>query len=52
MIPEPAKQEEQQAKEVPNLWAEYERRKAELPKDMKPFDYVAACTQIAKELGI
>lgn len=52
MKPEPAKTKEPQKEEKPNKWVEYEKRKAQLPNDLKPFDYVEACNQIAKELGI
>ena len=49
MTPEPKKEE---PKAEPNLWTDYERRKSELPTDLKPFDYIEACTRIARELGI
>lgn len=52
MIEEPIKLTEPPTPKEMNLWAEYERRKAALPKDMKPFDYLDACRKIAKELGI
>lgn len=50
--PEPAKTKEPPKQEQPNKWAEYETRKAELPSDLKPFDYLDACNKIARELGI
>lgn len=49
MTPEPKMQEPEQE---PNPWQEYERLKAELPTDLKPFDYIDACNRIARELGI
>lgn len=52
MTPEPAKTKEPPKQEQPNKWKEYERRKKQIPTDLKPFDYVAECTRIAKELGI
>lgn len=52
MIEEPIKITEAPTQKEMNLWAEYERRKAELPRDMKPFDYLDACRKIARELGI
>lgn len=52
MTPEPAKTKEPAKEEALNKWQEYERRKAELPSDLKPFDYLDACNKIAHELGI
>lgn len=50
--PEPAKKQDPPKQEQLNKWQEYERRKKGIPSDLKPFDYVAECTRIAKELGI
>lgn len=52
MTPEPAKTKELPKEEAPNKWQEYERKKAELPSDLKPFDYLDECNKIARELGI
>lgn len=35
-----------------NPWAEYERRKQELPKDLSPADREIECRRIADELGV
>lgn len=49
MTPEPKKEA---PKEEPNPWKEYERRKGEIPNDLNPQEYMAACERIAQELGI
>lgn len=33
-------------------WQVYEERKAELPNDLSPAEYLTACRKIAEELGI
>lgn len=35
-----------------NKWIEYERRKAQIPADLPPEEYMRECARIAEGLGI
>jgi len=40
------------ARRTANLWARYESLKQELPKNLTPAEFTAACLAIAKRCGV